>query len=181
MAGRDGGLLEGVARIFEEKGLSVVSPLAVAPDLALPEGVLTGEVSPESAKDMEVARRAAVEVGGLDIAQGAVAVGGRVVAAEDARGTDALLERVALLRRDGKILKTGGVLVKCLKPHQDGRHDLPTIGPDTASRAAAAGLHGIAAEAGRSILVGRDDTIEAFRRAGLFLVGLKALPHSSNG
>ena len=55
---------------------------------------------------------------------------------------------------------------------QDGRHDLPTIGPATAERAKRAGLAGVAAEAGRAILVGRDETIEAFRRAGLFLAGL---------
>jgi DUF1009 family protein len=181
MAARDGTLLEGVARIFEERGLCVVSPLAVAPDLALPEGVLTGGVSAESTKDIEAARRAALEVGNLDIAQGAVAVGGRVVAVEDARGTDALLERIALLRRDEKIAGTGGVLVKCLKPQQDGRHDLPTIGPETAERAARAGLSGVAAEAGRAILVGREETIEAFRRAGLFLVGFNATPRSGHG
>jgi DUF1009 family protein len=181
MAARDGTLLEGVARIFEEKGLCVVSPLTVAPDLALPEGVLTGEVSAEAERDIEAARGAALEVGNLDIAQGAVAVAGRVVAVEDAKGTDALLERVALLRRDGKIPATGGVLVKCLKPQQDGRHDMPTIGPDTALRAARAGLAGVAADAGRAILVGRDQTMDAFRCAGLFLVGLRASPHFPNG
>ena len=73
------------------------------------------------------------------------------------------------------------MLVKCLKPQQDGRHDLPTIGPQTAERAARAGLAGVAAEAGRAILVGRDETIEAFRRAGLFLVGLEPPRSSGHG
>jgi DUF1009 family protein len=181
MRGRDGSLLEGVARIIEENGIHVVSPLAIAPDLALPEGILSGEVSGDSASDIEAGRVGALEVGSRDLAQGAVAVGGRVIAVEDAKGTDALLRRVAELRREGKVPRTGGVLVKCLKPHQDGRHDLPTIGPETAERAAEAGLAGVAAEAGRAILVGRDETIDAFRRAGLFLVGLKTPVHSSNG
>jgi DUF1009 family protein len=180
MAARDGTLLEGVAKIIEEKGIHVVSPLAIAPDLALPEGLSTGELSAESARDIEAARGAAIEVGNLDIAQGAIAAGGQVVAAEDAKGTDALLERVARLRREGAI-PTGGVLVKCLKPRQDGRHDLPTIGPETAERAARAGLSGVAAEAGRAILVGREETIDAFRRAGLFLVGFNATLRSGHG
>jgi DUF1009 family protein len=105
-----------------------------------------------------------------------VAVGGRTVAVEDAKGTDALLERVALLRRAGTIPRSGGVLVKCLKPVQDGRHDLPTIGPKTAEMAKQASLAGVAAEAGRAILVGREETLEAFRNVGLFLVGLKPKP-----
>ncbi len=174
MSRRDNDLLSGVAHIFEERGIHIVSPLAVAPDLGLAEGCQVGMVSPESEADIAAAAAAARRIGGLDIAQAAVAVGGRVVAEEDASGTDALLERVALLRRAGTIAKTGGVLVKCLKPKQDGRHDLPTVGPTTAERARLAGLAGVAAEARRTMLVGREETIDAFRRAGLFLTGLKA-------
>ena len=39
MSERDGSLLAGVAAIIEENGISVVSPLDVAPDLALGVGV----------------------------------------------------------------------------------------------------------------------------------------------
>jgi len=181
MGRRDGTLLDGVTRIFEEKGIRVLSPLDIAPDLALPEGCLTGEVSRESARDIDVARDAAVEIGKRDIAQGAVAVDGRIVAVEDASGTDAMLKRLTELRRAGTIPRTGGVLVKCLKPQQDGRHDLPTIGPQTAERSAQAGLAGVAAEAGRAILVGREETADAFRRFGLFLAGLAPMPQSGHG
>ena len=160
--------------------MSVVSPLHVAPGLALPTGCLAGDLSEESRKDIGAAADAARQVGGLDIAQGAVAVNGHSVAVEDAGGTDALLERVALLRRSGAIPRSGGVLVKCLKPVQDGRHDLPTIGPKTAELAQRAGLDGVAGEAGRAILVGRSETIEAFERAGLFLFGMDA-PPSADG
>lgn len=174
MTERDGSILAGVAHLFEEKGIRVVSPLAVAPDLALAEGSVVGVLTERANEDIAAAVEGAREVGRKDIAQGAVAVGGRVVAVEDATGTDALLERVALLRRSGTIRKEGGVLVKCLKPNQDGRHDLPTIGPATAFAAKRAALDGVAAEAGKAILVGRDETLEAFRQAGLFLAGLKA-------
>ena len=44
-----------------------------------------------------------------------------------------------------------------------------------------AGLAGVAAEAGRAILVGRDETIDAFRRAGLFLVGIAPVSRSGHG
>ena len=177
----DGSLLDGVTRIFEENGIRIVSPLAIAPDLALPEGCLTGTVSADSAWDVEVALKAALDVGQRDIAQGAVAIGGEIAAVEDSRGTDAMLDCIISLRKEGAIPRSGGVLVKCLKPLQDGRHDLPTIGPRTAERAAAAGLSGVAAEAGRSILVGRDETVEAFRRSGLFLMGLPSATQSQHG
>jgi DUF1009 family protein len=176
MTRSDDNLLSGVARIFEEKGLVLVSPLAVAPELALGEGCQAGRVPAEAEKDIEKATEAARVIGRLDIAQAAVAAGGRVVALEDAGGTDALLDRVAALREEGRIPRSGGVLVKCMKPQQDGRHDVPTVGPGTASRAARAGLLGVAAEAGRTLLVGRAATVDAFRRAGVFLLGLPAAP-----
>jgi hypothetical protein len=173
LARGDHSLLEGMAQIFIDHGIELVSPLAVAPDLALPEGCQAGQVSREAEIDIAKALQAARLIGRLDVAQGAVSVGGRIVALEDIGGTDTLLERVAEHRRQGRIGKAGGVLVKCLKPQQDGRHDVPTLGPDTAERAARAGLFGVAAEAHRTMLVGRAETIEAFRRAGVFLLGLQ--------
>ncbi len=169
----DHSLLEGLAQIFGDNGIALVGPLDVAPDLTLPEGCQVGRVPDNAAADIEAATKAARLIGSLDIAQGAVAVGGRVVALEDVAGTDALLERVAAYRAAGRIGKAGGALVKCLKPQQDGRHDTPTIGAETAAAAARAGLAGVAAEAERTMLAGRDETIEAFRAAGLFLLGLK--------
>jgi DUF1009 family protein len=58
-----------------------------------------------------------------------------------------------------------------MKPQQDPRIDVPTLGARTAELARAAGLDGIAAEAGRTLLAGRDETVAAFRGAGIFLFG----------
>ena len=63
---------------------------------------------------MDLALEATDKLGELDIGQAAVAVGGRVVALEGAEGTDAMLERCAVLRSNGRIRSKGaaGVLVK---------------------------------------------------------------------
>jgi hypothetical protein len=63
------------------------------------------------------------------------------------------------------------VLVKAPKPGQEERVDLPTIGPETVRRAAAASLAGIALAAGQVLIVERAATIQAADRHGLFLVG----------
>ena len=94
------------------------------------------------------------------IGQAAVAIGGRVVALEGVEGTDGLLERVKALRANGRIAGIGrGVLVKCAKPGQELRADLPTIGPATIARAHAAGLAGVAVEAERAFVLEFDATI----------------------
>ena len=110
----------------------------------------------------------------MDIGQGAVSVGGRVVALESAEGTDQMLQRVAALRKSGRIsARRRGVLVKVCKPQQDLRADLPSIGANTVRLAAAAGLSGIAVEAGRSLVLGREETLQAADAAGLFVYGLE--------
>ena len=175
--GGDSSLLDGAAAIFAEKGIALRGPLEIAPDLTLPEGSLAGSVPDRGAQqDVQRAAEAARMAGRLDIGQAAVAVAGRVVAVEGAEGTDGLMERIAHLRKAGRVPRTGGVLVKCMKPQQDLRLDVPTLGPLTAENARRCGLDGVAAEAGRTLLAGRAETIEAFRCCGLFLLGIATPP-----
>jgi len=94
-----------------------------------------------------------------------------VLAVEAAEGTDAMIARVASLPEAirGTPSKRRGVLVKALKPAQDGKTDLPVIGVATVRNVAAAGLGGIAIEAGRSLVINRRGIIEAADAAGIFV------------
>jgi len=107
-------------------------------------------------------------LGAVDVGQGCVVQQGIALAVEAAEGTDAMLARCASLAREGP----GGVLVKLVKPGQDRRADLPTIGPATVAGAVGAQLRGVAFEAGGTILAEREATIAAADVAGLFLLGL---------
>jgi DUF1009 family protein len=73
-----------------------------------------------------------------------------------------------LLRQPGI---AGAVLVKAAMPGQDRRVDLPTAGLATVEAAAAAGVVGIALEAGNALLLDRDAAVAAADRCGLFVVG----------
>ena len=166
----DDGLLRAVVREIEERfGMRVVGVDAVLPDVLAPAGQLAG-AEPDEQAHADIRRGIAVArgIGALDVGQGAVVQQGIVLAVEAAEGTDAMLSRCAALARPGP----GGVLVKARKPGQERRADLPAIGPDTVREAAAAGLRGIAVEAGGSLIVDRPATIAAAEAAGLFLVGV---------
>jgi DUF1009 family protein len=65
-------------------------------------------------------------------------------------------------------------LVKAPKSGQDLRFDLPTMGPRTVEGAVKAGLAGVAAVAGNTIVVEPQAIIEAADAAGLFVTGLPA-------
>ncbi|MDR3515400.1 MAG: UDP-2,3-diacylglucosamine diphosphatase LpxI [Azospirillaceae bacterium] len=167
----DDGLLRAVAGELEREGFRVVGVHDLLRDLVTPAGVL-GAVEPDAVARSDIAHGIAVgqALGRLDIGQAVVVQQGLVLGVEAIEGTAALLERCASLRRDGP----GGVLVKLKKPQQDPRVDLPSLGTATIEQAVRAGLRGIAAEAGGSLLLGRDAMIALADRGGLFLVGVDA-------
>jgi DUF1009 family protein len=176
--GGDDHVLSRVVRFFEEKGYRVHGAGDVAPELLAGEGVLGAKTpTAEDMPDIDLALRVVGALGRLDVGQAAVVARGYVLAVEAAEGTDAMLTRCAEIRAAGRAGKDGraGVLVKAPKPGQEERVDLPTIGPDTVAKAAAAGLTGIAVAAGRVLIAERAATIAAADRDGLFLIGVESV------
>ena len=175
LAGGDDRILRAAVSLIEDAGFTVVGAHEVAPSLLAPAGVL-GRSTPGTTdlSDIALAAELLATTGRFDMGQGAVVAAGQVLALEGPEGTDAMLQRVAAMRRrrvrlDGRT----GVLVKRPKPGQDRRIDLPAIGPRTVAGAAAAGLAGIAVEAAGVVLIERQALLEAADRAGLFVLGLE--------
>ncbi len=169
----DDGLLRAVAEEFEKEGLRLVGAHEVMGELLAREGAY-GSRLPDAAHQSDIARAFAVAkgVGALDVGQGAVVQQGIVLAVEAVEGTDRMLARCAELKREGR----GGVLVKVCKPAQDRRLDMPTIGVSTVEAAAAAGLSGIAVEAGAALVIEPEAMARRADELGLFVVGLTAAP-----
>ncbi|TLU73858.1 LpxI family protein [Lichenicoccus roseus] len=174
--GGDDGLLGALVRVLGEEGFVVRGAHEFLSDGATAGGVagegVMGGVAPDAQALADIARGARVvrALGALDIGQGCVVQDNLVLAVEALEGTDRMLERAASLRQPGP----GGVLVKLVKPGQERRADLPTIGPRTVEHAAAAGLRGIAVEAGYTLLTDRPGCIATADRLGLFLTGINA-------
>lgn len=172
----DDGLLAAVVRVLGEEGFRVLGAHEVLTEAVGPKGVLS-RVAPDATAMADIGR--AVEViralGRVDVGQGCVVQQGIVLAVEAIEGTDAMVARAAGLARPGP----GGVLVKLVKPGQDRRADLPTIGPATLRAAADAGLRGVAFEAGGTLLTDRGGCIAEADTTGLFLIGIDPDMHAS--
>jgi len=165
----DDGFLAAIVKILGEEGFRVVGAHEILTEALGPKGLLT-RAHPDAAALEDIARAIPVlrALGAVDVGQGCVVQQGIVLAVEAIEGTDAMLARAATLARPGP----GGVLVKMVKPGQDRRADLPTIGPRTIDAAHAAGLRGVAFEAGGTLFTDRAACIEQADQAGLFLLGL---------
>ena len=171
----DDALLRYVTSIFEINTITVIGPQELCKSLLAPSGLLTrGSVSKADKQDAMKSREIAKAIGALDIGQGAVVASGLVLAVEAQEGTDAMLARVKALPTE---LKTGadrmGVLAKMVKPGQEDRVDLPTIGLETVRGAIEAGLSGICVEAGRAFVLDKDAAVALANEAGLFILGIE--------
>ncbi|MFD2261268.1 LpxI family protein [Lacibacterium aquatile] len=165
----DDGMLKLLTAELESEGFRVVSVADVLGNQSIGKGPL-GQHAPNEKDDYDIERGMAVlhALAPVDVGQACVVQQGTVLAVEAAEGTDAMVERAALLQRGGE----RGVLVKLAKVQQDDRLDLPVIGADTVRKVASAGFAGIAIDGNRAILVDRDATIAAADAAGIFLVGV---------
>jgi DUF1009 family protein len=171
----DDALLRMLVEVFEKEGFRAVSVPDAAPGLVCGEGPL-GRHAPndDHRADIAAAFRIVRALGALDVGQAAAVCEGLALAVEAAEGTDQMIARIANLREAlrGTPLNRRGVLVKALKPTQDAKTDMPVIGVDTVRNAAAAGLAGIALEAGKSLVVGKRAVADEADRLGLFVTGI---------
>lgn len=170
MQGGDDATLRAVIALFEEWGLAVVGADTIAPGLVPGEGLLCGAPTARDRADATRAAGIVAALGAADVGQGAVVAGGLCLGLEALPGTDALLDFVAAHRALGP-RPPAGVFFKAPKPGQDRRIDLPALGVQTVQKVAAAGLAGIAFEAGGVLLLGREAMVEAAEKAGIFLWG----------
>ncbi|UCH77406.1 MAG: UDP-2,3-diacylglucosamine diphosphatase LpxI [Candidatus Coatesbacteria bacterium] len=103
----------------------------------------------------------------LGIGQTVVVRKKAVLAAEALEGTDETVRRGAKLA-DGK----GGVVVKAMKPGQDRRFDIPTVGLATLRLVLSGGLKVLALEAGSSFLIDREEVVAAANGGKISVVGV---------
>ena len=166
----DDGLLAAVVRVLAEEGFRILGAHEVLASALGPAGQ-AGQLAPDAQALADIERGIAVlrALGVADVGQACVVQAGCVLAVEAIEGTDRMIARAAELRRPGP----GGVLVKLVKPGQDRRADLPTIGPRTLEAAAAAGLRGVAFEAGGTLVTDMAACVAAADAAGVFLVGVE--------
>ena len=173
--GGDNRLLSGVGQIFEQHGFRLLGAHELAPEILVTEG-LVGNRPPGKRDEADIATAVAVlsALGPFDIGQSAVVADGHVLALEAEEGTDAMLARVAQLRRTGRIrYPVGvGVLVKAPKPQQDRRLDLPSVGPQTIAGVIRAGLAGLAVVAGATIIAEPKVVAATVNRGKIFMTGI---------
>ena len=172
----DDALLRVLVGEFEKHGFNVIGSEEANRALLAPADLVAGpRPTEENLSDIRHAAQVAAAAGALDIGQGCVVCDGLVLAVEAQEGTDEMLKRCATLPEAirGTAAARRGVLVKRPKPVQERRIDLPTVGVSTVELVEAAGLAGLAVEAGGALLLQRKEMEAAAERLGVFIYGFE--------
>ncbi len=135
------------------------------------KGLMTKtSVSKSVMADIDFGWQIVKELGKLDIGQAIAVKDKEVLSVEAIEGTAAMIERTASLCKSGN-----WTLIKTAKVDQDMRFDVPCIGPDTINSLAKNGCKTVAVEAGKTIIIDKDDTIKLADELGLSIIGVDSL------
>jgi len=161
-------LFGAVAEELGKDGIELLPATTFLEDLLPPPGPVCGPSLDEARlQDAAYGYRIAKEVSRLDIGQTVVVKKGTVLAVEAFEGTN------EAMRRGGSLGRGGATMVKVSKPRQDFRFDVPVVGPDTVETAADSGIDAIVVEAGRTLLLGKEqvEALCARRKVSLHAIG----------
>jgi hypothetical protein len=122
----------------------------------------------EETVDIEYGRRVANALAGFDVGQSVAICERACVAVEAMEGTDAMLRRAASLV-NGRPMS----MVKVARRREHLLFDVPVVGASTIPVMRETGATALAVEAGRTLLLDRDEMLAAANEAGIAIVGME--------
>jgi DUF1009 family protein len=160
-------LIRGVAKVLADEGIALGDSTKLLKPLLANEGTLTRrKLTKEEQSDIAYGRRIAGALAGFDIGQSVAIADRACVAVEAMEGTDAMLRRAAALV-NGKPLR----LVKVSRGRAHLQFDVPVAGVDTIDVMKETGATALAVDAGRTLLLDREEMLQRADQAGIAIEG----------
>lgn len=167
---KDDVVMRGMAAELEKEGMPVFSCTRFLTECMAREEIMSRAKPNDTEKtDIGVGMDAIKAMTGQDIGQVVVVREGVVVAVEAVEGTN----RCVL--RGGELGGPGTVVVKFAKPNQDMRFDVPTVGVATIESMIEAKARVLAVEAGRTLIIDKDEMLKLANRHKIVVMGCPSL------
>ncbi len=164
----DDELMGELVRELEREGFDVLAQTDILERYVVQPKVYTKrKPTKKDYEDISFGLEKARGLAALGVGQTVVVRNRAVLAAEAMEGTDETVRRGAKLA-EGR----GGVVVKAMKPGQDRRFDIPTVGLATLRLVLSGGLKVLALEAGSSFLIDREEVVAAANGGKITVVGV---------
>jgi len=165
-------ILATLAAEFEKEGLVVSHSARYCPELLVEEGLLTRTApNRKQLEDIRFGWEVAKRMADLDVGQSIAVFERTTLAVEGIEGTDRNIARA------GELCTKGGfTVIKLAKDDHDMRFDVPAVGPRTIENLHRAGGGVLALEAGRTLVLEREEVVELADRHGIVVVANREAP-----
>ncbi len=159
-------LIGAVAKVLLDEGIQLVDSTRLLKRLLAPEGVLTKrKPDSEEQRNIEYGQRIAHTLATLDLGQSVAIADKACVAIEAMEGTDAMLRRAASLVEGARL-----TLVKSASRRGHLLFDVPVVGTGTIGTMRETGTTALAIDAGRTLMLDRDELLAAANAAKITIV-----------
>ncbi len=167
-------ILAALAEEFESEGFQLAHSTKYNPELLAKEGVLSRKrPSASQLADIAFGWGIAKRMADLDVGQSIVVCERSTLAVEGIEGTD------NNIRRAGQYYRRGGFcVIKVAKDGHDMRFDVPAVGPDTVESIVESGGAVLAVEAGKTLVLDRDEMTRLADKHGIVVIALTGPPDS---
>ncbi len=160
-------MLKTLADVLSEEGVELLDSTTLLTSYLAEQGAMTRrKPSKHEREDIQFGAAKARGLAALDVGQTVVVKGKSIVAAEAMEGTD------AAIRRARDVVGGPFVVVKVARPEQDMRFDVPVVGPKTIASMVAAGAKALGLEAGRVLLLERDEFLRTADENNIAVYGV---------
>ncbi|NQT90657.1 MAG: LpxI family protein [Candidatus Omnitrophica bacterium] len=164
---KDDTLLSAVASRLKDFDIELLDSTTFLKAMMPAKGLLTSrKPTAQEAEDVKFGFKIAKEMGRLDIGQSVVVKKKAVIAIEAIEGTDEAIKRA------GSLIGKDTVVIKVSKPQQDMRFDVPVVGLTTIESLHEAGASVLAIEAGKVLVLEKDEVARAADRYGITIVAV---------
>ena len=163
------GLIGGVVKILADEGITLRDSTWLLKPLLATAGAMTRrKPTSEEQTDIAYGRRVANALAGFDVGQSVAVCERACVALEAMEGTDAMLRRAAGLVNGRRL-----TLVKAARRREHLLFDVPVVGVDTIPVMRETGTSVVAVEAGRTLMLDREEMIARANEAGIAVWGVE--------
>ncbi|MEP6716930.1 MAG: UDP-2,3-diacylglucosamine diphosphatase LpxI [Terriglobia bacterium] len=163
-------LIGGVQQVLRDEGIELVDSTLLLKPLLAPLGLITKrKPDSEEMRDIDYGRKIAHALASLDIGQSVAIAEQACVALEAMEGTDVMLRRAACIVEGRRL-----TLVKASSRRRHLLFDVPVIGPGTIETMIETGTTALAIDAGRTLMLDRDELLVKANAAKITIVGVEA-------
>jgi DUF1009 family protein len=163
----DAVVMERIVKELENNGIEVLHQSTILESLFVSPGVLTGKLTPDLEKDVQMGIGTALKMSEFDIGQTVVVKNQMILAVEAIEGTDLCIQRGITLG------KSGVVVCKAAWANQNKKFDLPTLGPNSLKNIVAGQVAVVVWLSDKTLIAQREEFVKMAQTRGITLVSYK--------